>query len=90
MRTILKFPIPWPLQDRFDIEMPNGADVLTVQTQDGRACIWAAVDPEAVRVKTGFILHGTGHTLSEEAGSYVGTFQLLGGDLVFHLFEANL
>lgn len=88
MRTIWKFPIP--IADYFELDMPIGADVLAVQVQRGKPQLWAVVDPEARKVQTGFCLHGTGHPVSDQAGRYVGSFQLMDGDLVFHLFEAHV
>jgi hypothetical protein len=52
--------------------------------------IWAACDLEAPRVERRFILVGTGHNLPDDAGAHLGTFQIHGGALVFHLFEAKL
>ena len=83
-KTIWKFPVP--LKDTFKVEMPSDSEVLCVQLQDGQPTIWAVVDPSSPKVETPFIIHGTGHPISDEAGSYVGTFQLSNG-LVFHLFE---
>lgn len=88
MRTIWKFPVE--MTDQFEILMPAGADVLTVQVQHGQPVLWAIVDPDARKIKTGFVLHGTGHPLSDKAGRYIGSFQLTGGALVFHLFEARI
>lgn len=34
-----------------------------------------------------FRIKGTGHA-ADDIGDYIGTFQLNGGSLVFHLFEA--
>ena len=69
------------------IEMPIGAEILTVQEQYGRCCLWALVDPSANKVKRKFLVYGTGHPITEENGKYIGTFQLHNGRLVFHVFE---
>jgi hypothetical protein len=34
-------------------------------------------------------MYGTGHDMPDDPGQYVGTFQMHGGALVFHLFEVN-
>jgi len=45
MKTIWKFPLA---VDGFQkIDMPKGAEVLTVQTQGERACLWVKLDPSA-------------------------------------------
>lgn len=93
MHAIHKYPIP--VEDYFDIDMPAHATILTVQTQrigqGGLArevpCIWAKVDPANPPHPRKFRLAGTGHPIEESVGHYVGTFQLSGGELVFHLFE---
>jgi hypothetical protein len=34
-------------------------------------------------------VYGTGHPVVDEPRKYVGTFQMRGGLLVFHVFESN-
>jgi len=84
-KTIWKFPLE--AKDTQEILMPMGAKILTVATQGDIACIWAEVDPEATKEARGFYIVGTGFPLSWERGNYIGTFQLLGGGLVFHVYE---
>jgi hypothetical protein len=69
------------------VTMPEGADVLCVQTQDDVPCLWVLVDPKRPSVTRRFRTHGTGHPVDASVGRYVGTYQLLGGNLVFHVFE---
>lgn len=86
-KQIWKFEIK-PNQDI--IEMPKGAKILTVQNQNGNACIWALVDPENEKEKRHFEVFGTGHNIHYNAATerkYINTFQLEDGRLVFHLFE---
>lgn len=86
MRTIWKFELP--MADSSDISMPVGAEVLCVQVQHGFPHIWAIVDTEKPpRVVRRFCIRGTGQELGA-VGKYIGTFQVRGGELVFHLFEA--
>ena len=69
------------------IGMPKGAEVLTVQTQNGCPCMWAMVDSDQrIEVRT-FQAYGTGHALPDTPTEkkYIGTFQM--DVLVFHLFE---
>ena len=70
-----------------EIEMPEGAEILSMQVQHGTPCIWAKVDREKRTVKRRFIIVGTGWIVPVEATKFVGTFQLSGGAYVFHLFE---
>ena len=70
------------------VEMPKGAKILTVQNQFEQCCIWAFVDPFADTEKRCFVLVATGQVFYDRSDLvYIGTFQLQGGGLVFHLFE---
>lgn len=84
--TIWKYAIP--VTDYFPIEMPDGARVLSVQAQQDQPCLWALVNPAAARRTRFFRLVGTGHPF-EGGRDYCGSFQLNGGAIVFHLFEAE-
>ena len=89
MKTIWKFPLS--SMDVNYIKMPEGAKILTVQTQMETPCIWALVNPTAQMTQRVFRTVGTGHDLPEQnPHNYIGTFQLMAGQLVFHLFEINL
>lgn len=86
-RTIWKFPVT--VTDKFVVDMPKGAQMLAVQTQGGAPFLWALVDPGAEREQVGFRVFGTGHDAVAAVGPgafYVGTFQMQGGGLVFHLY----
>lgn len=87
MKTIWKFPLAVDVFQKID--MPKGAEVLTVQPQGDRACIWAMLDPTADTTRRGFWIFGTGHDIEgevlERMGRYVGTFQIRG--FVWHVFE---
>jgi hypothetical protein len=90
-RAVWKWPIPMEVD--FEIVMPKGAELLTVQTQyagdPGESPgLWALVDPDAPRETRRFQMVGTGH---REVGdlTYVGTFQVTGGSFVGHVFEVN-
>ena len=86
MRTIWKYP--FDTTEEFMLEMPSGAQVLTVQVQGGQPCIWALVDPSASLAPRQFLVHGTGHPVTfPHSLVYIGTYQLMGGVIVFHVFE---
>ena len=87
---IWKFPIPRAANTYgdFQIEMPLGANVLSVGVQgpagDEIVCIWAAVDTAQASCPKDFCLRGTGHGLTGEEGRFIGTvFQ---DPYVWHLF----
>lgn len=86
MKAIWKYP--FNIGDRFPLKMPLGAQILTVQVQKGSPCIWALVDVnEPDREVRWFQVYGTGHQHEEIGYRYIGTFQMDGGSMVFHLFE---
>jgi hypothetical protein len=87
-KTVWKFS--FTPDDDIEIDMPEGAQILTVQIQFEQPCIWALVDPKSKLKKKRFKLIGTGHPIEINDivdYRYVGTFQLMEGQLVFHLFE---
>jgi hypothetical protein len=68
--------------------MPAGARLLDVQTQLAEPCLWALVDDSAPKVSRRFAVRGTGHdAVGLDSSTYVGTFQLVSGRIVFHLFD---
>lgn len=80
------------ITDTFTIDMPDGARVLHVGLQGDTPTIWCLVNPEAGPCPVAFILRGTGQPFEESlarACVHVGTFQMAGGQLVFHLFTEN-
>lgn len=84
MRTIWKFPLP-RYGDDFTLEMPTGAIIRHLDTQEGQPTIWAEVDNLVeAREARRFVIVGTGHTLP---GSYIylGSWQHRG--FVWHLGE---
>lgn len=85
--TIYKFPLQ--IDDAQNVTMPQGAEPLCVQLQDGMPCLWATVDPKAAQVQRRIFIRGTGHPLTGSEGRYIGTFQMRGGALVFHAFDGG-
>jgi hypothetical protein len=84
-RQIWKFG--FEVTDDFSLEMPDGAQILHVESQSLMPCMWVEVDPSAPRVTRNFHVYGTGHHMHSEPQWYLGTFMLHGGALVFHLYE---
>lgn len=70
------------------VEKSIGAILGQVEVQDGSPYIWACVNPSAKSEPRQFRLYGTGHPIEEDCLlKFIGTFQLFGGRLVYHLFE---
>lgn len=85
MRKIFKYQLK--VDDVQMVEMPKGSTVLCVQVQGETPCIWAEVDPKADKICRAFVTYGTGHQMDDgPAKHYVGTYQLRGGALVFHVY----
>lgn len=79
-----------PINDHFTLSLPVGAEPLTVQVQAGDPQMWILLDEtETIYTDRKFRVAGTGHPIQEprESLHYVSTFQLAGGQLIFHVFE---
>jgi len=82
--TIWKFPLD--VEDRQIVQLPVGAEILSVQTQHEIPCLWAACDTDAEWEGVTIIIHGTGHPMFDVPMQFIDTFQMKGGALVFHAF----
>jgi hypothetical protein len=87
MKAIYKYPLS--VTDEQHILMPEGAEVLSVQTQHGEPFLWALVKTDKPNRRRTFHIYGTGNPVpdDEEASRFIGTFQILGGGFVGHVFE---
>lgn len=89
MKTIWKYKLT--LNSPYIIGMPEGAEILTVQVQNGNPCLWVKVDTEAELEERVFYVFATGQEIDFDGQdiylTYIGTFQLYDGALVFHVFE---
>lgn len=85
MITIHKYQ--FEIANRVEIEMPAGANVLSIQLQDGKPTVWAMVETTYSSEKRVFRIYGTGHKLDMFAteGRYLSTIQHNG--FVWHIFE---
>jgi len=84
-RTIYKYPLPQPVMD---LDLPVGAKVVRVGTQNFLPTLWIehAMEPEQTEKRT-FIGHGTGHPIPP-GEVYVGTAHNVEDEgLVFHIYE---
>jgi len=86
MKAIWTFPLS---PAAFTISMPAGATILTAMAQDGRAQMWALVDPRAKQEARTFSIYGTGEAIPNDPGEFIATFTMLDGTIVFHLFEVT-
>lgn len=97
MRTIWKWPLrlmSWN-ELAIDVDMPAGAELVTVAVQHNTICIWALVDPEQPAERRRFKIVGTGHQELEPNDRYIGTVMtqetVMTQDqtFVWHVFEVT-
>ncbi len=73
------------------LEIPESGEILTIQVQYGKPCIWVLVDPSKPVVTRTFKTYGTGHEVSSEPFdktlNYLCTYQLQDGKFIGHVFE---
>lgn len=89
MKTIWKYEIPHYLRNTpFDKELPRGAQIISVQAQQGTLCFWALVDTEQPLVNRVFEVKGTGQSFDDDqlCWIYLGTALIPEEYLVWHLF----
>jgi hypothetical protein len=86
MNKVFKYELY--IGDVVNVEMPIEAQILCVQAQKDIPIIWAIVDPENPVENKTFYIFGTGQVIPKDNNlKYIGTVQLLKGELVFHIFE---
>lgn len=82
--VIWKFPLP---SDDGVIDMPTGAQVLSVGEQARQLVLWAAVVPDVAMEPRRFMVVGTGEPFAlQPMVDFVGTVQMPSG-LVWHVIE---
>lgn len=89
MRTIWKYQLDRSMPDEVGIvkiNIPAGAQFLTVHEQDGGVYMWALVDGEHPLMPYEFYVTGTGWTLPEgcQITNYLGTAHV--PPFVWHVF----
>ena len=95
MRSIFKYDV---VEAKTGVIEGPITKLLTAQVQHGSIMVWAEVDTEAEKVKYQIVPIGTGWPLDAPAGEqcvldthqYIGTVQLAGGGLVFHVYARKL
>lgn len=71
------------------VEMPEGAEILSIEEKDSDIYLWAMVDPGAKKINRNFAVYGTGDEVKSgnDELQFIGTVLLLAGQFVFHVFE---
>jgi hypothetical protein len=68
------------------IHSHKDAEFLDVQAQYGEAVLWALVDPSQPSCIYTIKIYGTGHMVYENHLKHLGTFQLMEGQFIGHVF----
>jgi hypothetical protein len=82
-QEVWKFPLARTVRN--EVEMPGGAKVIEVAMQGGMVTLWAVVTPGGEPQERIFYTVGTGHRVSPDAHTHLGTVHE--GPYVFHIFE---
>ena len=88
MKKIYKYKLKMEFDNQV-VVMPVGARIVHVEAQHGVPCMWAEVDVDAQINKRQFLIVNTGFVIPN-GYRYVGTFMLLGGDYVGHIYENEM
>lgn len=87
MKKIHKYEIP--ASGRFTLELPNDHEILCVQVQRSRPCLWVLIDTEEETSEVPFRVYQTGKEVENYVTKeeYIGTFVISAGTFVGHLFK---
>lgn len=91
MEKIYKYAIS--IDDIQTIQLPKDSVILTVQNQFERPFVWVLHDLEKEREEFILEIFGTGHPIEPinldkyNGRRYIGTFQMGGGSLIWHVFQ---
>lgn len=85
MRTIFKYELE--VTDLQEVPMVKDAEILTVMVQRDIPCVWAIVDPQKPIASRLIAIVGTGNQCKYNAYGYIGSFQLMEGGFVGHVFD---
>lgn len=70
------------------VEMPVGATIIYVASQRDQICVWAQIDPSAVKETVEFAIFGTGHEIYDSENlEYLGSVQIHQGEFIFHVYK---
>lgn len=86
MKTIWKYPLR--VEQSQIIEMPHGAELLSIQLQGDQPMLWALVDPHNSKATRAILMYGTGWEMPGGMSLqliYIDTVQI--GALVWHYFD---
>ncbi len=85
MRLVYKYDIKTGITT---LKLPKNRVVLDVQLQHGKPRVWVLLYAEDTDMENcNFLCIGTGQQTNEKLDRHIGTFQIYGGDEIYHVFE---
>jgi hypothetical protein len=87
MHKVFKYPLE--IEDEQLIMLPQDAEPLRIMVQNNIPCLWVRLQTtgDCPTVAWTIITRGTGHPApSEQEATYIDSYMLSGGQLVFHVF----
>lgn len=81
------FKYPLEILDERYVLMPDGAEIISAQVQHGTLCLWAIVEDGRQKSRRLIEIFGTGHAIPNADRRFIGTVQMAGVALVWHVFE---
>lgn len=87
MKRIFKYKLQ--VNDEVAVALPAGAEILSVQEQHTKLCLWALVDPAADTEQRVFAIVETGESFGYATPNYtyIATVQMM--PFVWHVFEVS-
>jgi hypothetical protein len=99
MKKIFKYPLPIEYKNGEGagwnkvsaLSMPEGAEILSVGLQDGKAMMWALVDPDAPVAGRSIAIVNTGGSIGGAVpesfcDKFIGTLIFGDGRIILHVF----
>lgn len=96
------FKYPFRISSSFDVyelELPEGAEILNVDMRGFDCCLWVLVRPQAAMEKRYFRVFGTGQPIQDDGSlRYIGTVKdpvndgahlTRHGHYIWHVFESE-
>ncbi len=72
--------------DMQTVQLPRGAEILCAREQFEDVCLWFKCDPKEPPEQRKIFIYPTGGAAPTDA-RYLGTVSLMGGNLIYHVFE---
>lgn len=82
-KVVWKFEVP----DYGIINLPSKSEILKVDVQHGKVCMWVLCTPTTACVQRTFGVYPTGYNVNESKMEHIGSVIMHNGDLVLHVFE---